>query len=127
MGLHAYLKPRLYDKIGILSDNHRWLYMPDGLEIGGGGLFATLEDNLRLMKLYADGGVWDGEQILAPEYVKAAISLQMSLPSEARVNPPAKDKFCGLWLSDLDVSAQRCLSGRRCHGAVYDCSSGIRI
>ena len=95
MGLHAYLKPRLYDKIGILSDNHRWLYMPDGLEIGGGGLFATLEDNLRLMKLYADGGVWDGEQILAPEYVKAAVSLQNESASEARVNPPAKDNFVG--------------------------------
>ncbi len=57
--MHEYLKPRLYDKIGIFSDNHRWMKMPDGCEVGGGGLFATTEDNLRLMKLYADGGVWE--------------------------------------------------------------------
>jgi hypothetical protein len=25
------------------------------MEVGGGGLLATTEDNLRLMKLYADG------------------------------------------------------------------------
>ena len=68
--------------------------MPDGLEIGGGGLFAT-RGHLRLMKLYADGGVWDGELILAPEYVKAAVSLQNESASEAQVNPPAKDNFVG--------------------------------
>ena len=50
--------------------------MADGMETGGGGLLATLEDNLRLMKLYADGGVWEGERILAEDYVKSATSLQ---------------------------------------------------
>ena len=57
LGLEEYLKPRLFDKIGIDCSNHKWVYMPDGMEVGGGGLFATTEDNLRLMKLYADGCV----------------------------------------------------------------------
>ena len=57
-GLHEYLTPRLFDKIGIDADNLRWMCMPDGMEVGGGGLFSTTENNLRLMKLYADGGVW---------------------------------------------------------------------
>lgn len=95
MGLHAYLKPRLYDKIGIFADNHRWMHMPDGMEVGGGGLYATTEDNLRLMKLYADGGVWNGEVILAPEYVEQATSLQNDSATEALNNPPAKDNFVG--------------------------------
>lgn len=95
MGLHEYLKPRLYDKIGIFSDNHMWLTMPDGIEVGGGGLFATTEDNLRLMKLYADGGVWDGERILAADFVERATSLQNESASEEAVNPPAKDNFVG--------------------------------
>ena len=82
MGLHEYLKPRLYDKIGIFSDNHMWLTMPDGIEVGGGGLFATTEDNLRLMKLYADGGVWEGERILAADFVERATSLRMNLPAK---------------------------------------------
>ena len=76
LGLHDYLKPRLFDKIGIDADNLRWTCMPDGMEIGGGGLSATTEDNLRLMKLYADGGVWEGQRILAEDYVKLATSLQ---------------------------------------------------
>ena len=95
LGLHDYLKPRLFDKIGIDADNLRWFRMPDGMEIGGGGLLATTEDNLRLMKLYADGGVWEGERILAEDYVKLATTLQNESATEEKVNPPAKDNFVG--------------------------------
>jgi CubicO group peptidase (beta-lactamase class C family) len=95
LGLHDYLKPRLFDKIGIDADNLRWLCMPDGMEIGGGGLYATTEDNLRLIKLYADGGVWNGERILAEDYVKKATALQNESATEEKVNPPAKDNFVG--------------------------------
>jgi CubicO group peptidase (beta-lactamase class C family) len=95
LGLHEYLKPRLFDKIGIDASNLRWYCMPDGMEIGGGGLLATTEDNLRLMKLYADGGVWNGERILAEDYVKLATTLQNESASESKVNPPAKDNFVG--------------------------------
>jgi len=95
LGLHDYLKPRLFDKIGIDADNLGWMYMPDGMEIGGGGLLATTEDNLRLMKLYADGGVWEGERILAEDFVERATTLQNDSASEVNVNPPAKDNFVG--------------------------------
>ena len=95
LGLHDYLKPRLFDKIGIDADNLRWVTMPDGMEVGGGGLYAITEDNLRLMKLYADGGVWDGERILAEDYVKLATSKQNDSATERAVNPPAEDNFVG--------------------------------
>lgn len=95
LGLHEYLKPRLFDKIGIDADNLRWMCMPDGIEVGGGGLFATTEDNLRLMKLYADGGSWNGERILAADYVARATSMQNDSSTEEKVNPPAKDNFVG--------------------------------
>lgn len=102
LGLHDYLKPRLFDKIGIDADNLRWLCMPDGMEVGGGGLYATTEDNLRLMKLYADGGVWDGERILAEDYVRLATTSQNDSSTERAVNPPAEDNFVGygfqLWM-----------------------------
>ena len=94
-GLQEYLKPRLFDKIGIDADNLRWALMPDGMEIGGGGLLATTEDNLRLMKLYADGGVWDGQRILAEDYVRKAVSLQNESATEAIGNPQATDNFVG--------------------------------
>lgn len=95
LGLHDYLTPRLFDKIGIDAANLRWLTMPDGMEVGGGGLYATTEDNLRLMKLYADGGLWEGERILAADYVRLATTLQNESATEAAVNPPAKDNFVG--------------------------------
>ncbi|HEX2927636.1 MAG TPA: serine hydrolase, partial [Ruminiclostridium sp.] len=95
LGLHEYLKTRLFDKIGIDADNLRWIYMPDGMEVGGGGLYATTEDNLRLMRLYADGGVWNGERILAEDFVRKAVSNQNDSASEEKVNPLAKDNFLG--------------------------------
>lgn len=95
LGLMDYLKPRLFDKIGIDAENLRCMTMPDGMEIGGGGMYATTEDNLRLMKLYADGGVWEGERILAEDYVKLATSKQNDSASERAVNPPAEDNFVG--------------------------------
>ncbi|MBR4692758.1 MAG: serine hydrolase [Oscillospiraceae bacterium] len=95
LGLHDYLTPRLFNKIGIDPSNLRWAYMPDGMEVGGGGLWATTEDNLRLLKLYADGGVWEGERILAEDYVRLATTNQNDSASEAAVNPPATDNFLG--------------------------------
>lgn len=94
-GLQEYLTPRLFEPIGIDADNLRWTYMPDGLEVGGGGLFATTEDNLRLMKLYADGGVWDGKRILSADYVSKAVSLQNESATESIGNPQATDNFLG--------------------------------
>ena len=95
LGLHEYLTPRLFRKLGIDPDNLRWMCMPDGMEVGGGGLFATTEDNLRLMKLYADGGVWEGERILAEDYVRLATTNQNDSATEAINNPEAFDNFLG--------------------------------
>ena len=95
LGLHDYLTPRLFNKIGIDPDNLRWMCMPDGMEVGGGGLYATTEDNFRLMKLYADGGVWEGERILAEDYVKLATTNQNDSATESINNPEASDNFLG--------------------------------
>ena len=95
LGLHDYLTPRLFNKIGIDPDNLRWACMPDGMEVGGGGLYATTEDNFRLMKLYADGGVWEGERILAEDYVKLATTNQNDSATESINNPEASDNFLG--------------------------------
>jgi len=95
LGLHDYLKPRLFDKIGIRSENLRWACMPDGMEVGGGGLYCTTEDNLRLMKLYHDGGVWDGQRILSEDYVRLATTSQNASATESINNPEATDNFLG--------------------------------
>lgn len=91
----AYLKTRLFKKIGIDGENFLWERMPDGTVFGGGGFYATTEDNLRLMKLYKDGGVWNGERILSEEYVQQAISKQIDSATERKGNPEASDNFLG--------------------------------
>ena len=93
--LQQYLKTRLFDKIGIDAENFFMATMPDGTEVGGGGFFATTEDNLRLMLLYHNGGIWAGERILSLEYVNLATSKQIDTASEAIGNPPALDNFVG--------------------------------
>jgi CubicO group peptidase (beta-lactamase class C family) len=82
LGLMNFLKSRLFDKIGIDAGRLKWIEHPDGLEYGGGGLFATTEDNLRLGQLYLNGGVWQGERILSEKWVKAATSKQINNENE---------------------------------------------
>lgn len=76
-GVMAYLKPRLFDVIGIDAANLKWLQHPDGLENGGGGLFATTEDNARLALLYLQHGVWEGQQVLSRAWIGEATRLQI--------------------------------------------------
>jgi hypothetical protein len=95
MGLEEFLTPRLYEKIGIDYQNHAWIKAPDGTELGGAGMFASIEDNFRLMKLYMDDGIWNGERILASDYVREATSKIIDTSSEQKVNPPASDNFLG--------------------------------
>lgn len=95
MGLHDWLRTRLFDRIGIDADNLRWMRLPDGTEVGGGGLFSTTEDNLRLMRLYALGGTWEGHRILSEEYVRLATTKRIDTASERNMNPPAEDNFLG--------------------------------
>jgi CubicO group peptidase (beta-lactamase class C family) len=82
LGLMDFLTSRLFNKIGIDAARLKWIEHPDGLEYGGGGLFATTEDNLRLGQLYLNGGVWHGERILSDKWVKAATSKQIDNDQE---------------------------------------------
>lgn len=76
--LLAYLKPRLFDKIGIDADNLKILKMADGRDNGGGGLFSTTEDNARLMQLYLNQGIWEGKRVLSQEWTAMATVFQNS-------------------------------------------------
>ena len=93
--LQEYLTPRLYKKLGMDPASTSWYCMPDGVECGGAGMFSTTENNLRLMKLYADGGQWEGERILAEDFVRLATSSQNDSSTESKGNPEAYDNFVG--------------------------------
>lgn len=72
MGLDDWLRLHLYEKIGMDPDRIKWLRLPDGLEIGGSGLYTTLENNTRLGLLYLRQGQWNGEQIIGKEFCRLA-------------------------------------------------------
>ena len=76
IGLREYLKPRLFDKIGIDNNSIRWYRHGDGTENGSGGIVTTTEDNARLMQLFLQGGIWEGEQIISPNWVRFAVRVQ---------------------------------------------------
>lgn len=101
-----YLAARLFEPLGIDAANLRWAHMPDGTPAGGAGLYATTEDNLRLMKLYMDGGDWEGKRILSANFVQAATSKQIDTAIQAASYPFAADSFCGygyqIWMCAPD-------------------------
>ena len=79
-----FLTPRLFDKIGINASRVLCRRGGDGTCLGGHGMFTTTEDNLRLMKLYLDGGVWEGERLLAAQFVRDATRpLMDTIPAHA--------------------------------------------
>ena len=75
-----YLKPRLFDRLGI--KNPQWQESPEGITVGGWGLDLTTEDIARFGQLYLQKGMWNGERILSEEWVRAATSRQTSNGSD---------------------------------------------
>ena len=71
-----YLTPRLFEPLGI--ENPKWDASPQGISIGGYGLFIRTEDIAKFGQLYLQRGMWNGKQILPAEWVDLATSRQVS-------------------------------------------------
>jgi CubicO group peptidase (beta-lactamase class C family) len=67
-----YLSDRIWARFGMESDATWWLESPDGLEIGGSGLSATLRDFGRLGLFLLGGGKAGDEPILPEDWVREA-------------------------------------------------------
>jgi len=81
-----YLKPRLFDPLGI--ENPKWDATAEGYSIGGYGLYLRTEDIAKFGLLYLRKGQWEGHPLLSKTWVEAATSKQVdnSQASHAR-NP----------------------------------------
>ena len=93
-----YMTPRLFDKIGIDAARIRTYYTGDGLEYGGGGFFTTTEDNLRLMMLYLNKGMWNGQRVLSEAWCREVTTKQIETATEAINNPGVDDNYYGYGL-----------------------------
>ena len=72
MSLADYLSETIWAPYGMETDAEWWLDAPDGVEIGGSGLSATLRDYARFGQFFLDGGVIDGEAVLPEGWTEAA-------------------------------------------------------
>ncbi|MEA5048230.1 MAG: serine hydrolase [Eubacteriales bacterium] len=77
-GLVAYLKPRLFDPLGI--SNFFWETCPMGNEKAGWGLYILPEDIAKIGQLLLDGGRYEGRQLISESWVREATSAQAKPP-----------------------------------------------
>ncbi|WP_052098402.1 serine hydrolase domain-containing protein [Paenibacillus stellifer] len=71
-----YLRPRLFDPLGIV--NPVWETCPDGISAGGWGLYLRTEDIAKFGQLLLQEGVWKGTRLLDSSWVQEATSKQIS-------------------------------------------------
>ena len=73
--LSEYLKPRLFEPLGI--HEFLWETSPQGVDIGGWGLFLRTEEIARFGQLYLQKGMWQGRQLIPSAWVEQATSRQV--------------------------------------------------
>lgn len=76
-----YLKPRLFEPLGI--ENPRWDASPEGYSLGGYGLFLCTEDIAKFGQLYLQKGKWNGKQLIPEKWVEEATSKQVPNDKES--------------------------------------------
>jgi hypothetical protein len=71
-----YLKPRLFEPLGITQPvwNTNW----QGINLGGYGLNVRTEDIARFGQLYLQKGTWQGKQLISKNWIELATSKQVS-------------------------------------------------
>jgi CubicO group peptidase (beta-lactamase class C family) len=79
MRLLDYLKPRLFEPLGITEMT--WETCPRGINTGGWGLKLRTESLAKFGQLYLQKGMWDGKQLLPENWVAEATSFKIQQPS----------------------------------------------
>ncbi|APZ96513.1 serine hydrolase domain-containing protein [Fuerstiella marisgermanici] len=75
-----YLTPRLFEPLGIQKP--KWDTSPQGISIGGYGLYLRTEDIAKFGQLYLQKGQWNGKQLIPAEWIEQATSKQVSNGSD---------------------------------------------
>lgn len=82
-----YLKPRLFDPLGVT--NYKWDDTPDGYTLGAIGLKITSHDMAKFGQLMLQKGNWQGKQLVPSSWVEAATIFQIQ--GNAPENPTPKE------------------------------------
>ncbi len=90
-----YLKEKLFDPLGMGSVS--WELSPDGYNVGGWGLMLTTEDLLKTGVFLLQKGQWEGQQLLASDWVEQATDVQ--IPMDSASNPQMAGYGYQIWIS----------------------------
>ncbi len=91
-----YLIPRLFEPLGIADPT--WDASPEGVSLGGYGLYLCTEDIAKFGQLYLQHGQWQGKQLIPRQWIEQATSKQVSNGSD-----PASD-----WAQGYGFQFWRC-------------------
>jgi CubicO group peptidase (beta-lactamase class C family) len=88
-----YLQSRLFEPLGI--EVTRWDTSPEGVSLGGYGLYLRTEDIAKFGQLYLQNGKWNGKQLISPEWISQATSKQIENAEEShsKIGPDWKEGY----------------------------------
>lgn len=85
-----YLKPRLFDPLGIQGMD--WETDPAGINVGGWGFRIKTEDIAKFAQLYLQKGKWNGKQILPEAWVEEATTFKIdNAPGMEQIRKDSSD------------------------------------
>ncbi len=97
-----YLKPRLFEPLGI--EGMDWETDLQGINTGGWGLRLKTEDMAKFAELFLQKGKWNGKQILPASWVKEASTVKIMQDPGA----PQSKKDSSDWLQGYCYQMWRC-------------------
>ncbi len=80
-----------------------WWRTPSGLPVGGSGLFLRPRDMAKFGQLFIDDGVWQGQQLISPEWIAASVARHVDISSWATYSEAYGYQW---WIDDLDHKGQ---------------------
>lgn len=97
-----YLKPRLFDPLGIHGMD--WETDMQGINTGGWGLRLKTEDMAKFAQLFLQKGKWNGKQILPESWIQEATTTQIL----QEPNAPQSRRDSSDWLQGYCYQMWRC-------------------
>lgn len=120
--LATYLSDRIWRRAGMEAEANWWLDSPDGVEIGGSGISATLRDYARFGQFILEGGVVNGDSLLPSGWVAEATS-----PKELRNG--RRISYGYLWWTAVSPEAlrRRAFNAEGIHGQYIFVDPAARV
>jgi len=105
MNMRDFLRPRLFEPLGI--DYPFWETDQNGIEAGGWGIYLKTEDIAKIMLCYAQGGRFEGKQIIPEEWTKVATMKHADNSLGTSKDASSGYGYC-FWICGTDTPAYRC-------------------